>query len=228
MQYAMPFPGEPNLAQIRDRLHAILGPQRDERRRVPLDQLVYGILSARTHDRDSDVAFDQLKRRYPSWLPLCTAHPHDIEPLVRRVNFAERKVHYLPEALRTVIRKRGSLDLGFLATCSEETGMAWLRELSGVDAKVAATVLNFSTLRMRVLAVDTHLLRIGTRLGFLPPDPSYRTGYEIYMRLVPNDWDADALYELHWLLKYHGQAVCTHAQPACPLCPLRDFCPSAK
>jgi endonuclease-3 len=228
MQYAMRLEGQPDLALVRDRLLAVLGPQRDERRRAPLDQLVYGILSARTHDHVSDAAFRRLKRRYPSWRLLCTAHPRDIAPLVRAVTFAERKVHYLPAALRSIASKRGALDLHFLAHCSEETGMAWLRELAGVDAKVAATVLNFSTLRKRVLAVDTHLLRIGERLGLLPADPSYRTGYEIYMRLVPNEWDADTLYELHWLLKYHGQAVCTHARPACACCPLSDLCPSAK
>jgi endonuclease-3 len=228
MQYTMPLTGGFDLALIRDRLRAVLGPQRDERRRVPIDQLVYGILSARTYDHVSEAAFARLKRRYPSWRLLCTAPPHDIEPLVRAVTYAERKVHYLPAALRSIASKRGSLDLGFLAICTEEAGMAWLCQLSGVDAKVAATVLNFSTLRRRVLAVDTHLLRVGARLGLLPAEPSYRTGYEVYMRLVPNDWDGDALYELHWLLKYHGQAVCTHAQPACGFCPLHDLCPSAK
>jgi endonuclease III len=46
--------------------------------------------------------------------------------------------------------------------------MQWLRGLPGVGSKVAATVLNLSTLRMRALPVDTHLLRVGERLGPLP------------------------------------------------------------
>lgn len=104
--------------------------------------------------------------------------------------------------------------------------MAWLRELTGVDAKVAATVLNFSTLRRRVMAVDTHLLRLGERLGFVPENSSYRSGYEGYMRLIPDDWDADDFYEFHWLLKYLGQEVCSKTRPACADCALRDLCPS--
>ena len=105
--------------------------------------------------------------------------------------------------------------------------MEWLCALPGVHAKVAATVLNFSTMRRRVLAVDTHLLRIGGRLRLLPPDASYKQGYAGYMRLVPNEWDADDLYEFHWLMKGHGQRVCTHTAPDCARCVLRDVCPGA-
>ena len=47
------------------------------------------------------------------------------------------------------------------------------------------------------------------------------------MRLVPNDWDADDLYEFHWLMKGHGQRVCTHTAPDCARCVLQDVCPGA-
>jgi endonuclease-3 len=44
------------------------------------------------------------------------------------------------------------------------------------------------------------------------------------MRLVPDDWDADDLFEFHWLVKLHGQKVCFHDAPACFRCPLRALC----
>jgi endonuclease-3 len=104
--------------------------------------------------------------------------------------------------------------------------LKWVRKLPGVGPKVAATILNFSTLRKRVLAVDTHLLRIGKRLGLLPRRADFEIGYKSFMRRVPDTWDADDLYEFHWQMKYHGQTICPHAAPACPRCPLRDLCPS--
>jgi endonuclease-3 len=226
MQYALRLNGGPDLEQIRARLLAVLGPQRDDKRFDPLSQLVFGMLSARTHDHVAATAFRRLRDRYPAWKHLCTAHPREIEPLIRSVTFAEQKANYIPHALRSIVQKRGALELGFLAHLGEEDGMEWLRRLHGVKAKIAATVLNFSTLRKRVLAVDTHLLRVGERLGLLPPGADYEIGYVGYMRLVPNDWDADALYEFHWLMKYLGQYICRHAQPECPRCPLRDLCPS--
>jgi endonuclease III len=223
-QYTLKLPGGPDLAEIRARLLAIWGPQRDAERYDPISQLVYGILSARTYDEVATTAFNRLQHRYRPWRRLCWAPYRDIEPLIRLVTFAERKADYVPHALRSVVQLRGALDLGFLLHFNEEKGMHWLRQLRGVDVKVAATVLNFSTLRRRVLPADTHLIRVGERLGFLPRGSDYRRGYEGYMRLVPDDWDADALYEFHWLVKYFGQTVCTKRSPGCGGCPLRDMC----
>jgi len=42
----------------------------------------------------------------------------------------------------------------------------------------------------------------------------------------PDQWDADDLYEFHWLLKYLGQIFCRHGIPACAHCPLGDLCPA--
>lgn len=79
---------------------------------------------------------------------------------------------------------------------------------------------------MRVLAVDTHLLRVGERLGFLRAGADYQQGYDGYARLLPEDWNADALYELHWLIKRLGQVYCRPSLPTCNICPLREACPS--
>lgn len=102
--------------------------------------------------------------------------------------------------------------------------MESLTALPGVGYKIAAATLNFSVLHKRTLPVDTHLLRIGKRIGLLPEGADYAAGYRGYMRLVPDSWDADALFELHWLLKYHGQHTCTAIAPTCGRCVLLDLC----
>jgi endonuclease-3 len=213
--------------QIRDRLLRRLGPQRDAVRRDPVSQLVNAIISAKTRDEVSSAAFERLRQRYPSWDALRLAVPGEVEDIIASVHHADRKAVHLPQALRNIVASTGSLDLDFLVDWDEEMAMQWLRRLPGVMSKVAATVLNFSTLRMRVLAVDTHLLRVGERLGLLPPGTGYDAGNELFMRIVPDRWDADDLYEFHWLLKYFGQIVCPHGPPLCRHCPLNDLCPSA-
>ena len=45
------------------------------------------------------------------------------------------------------------------------------------------------------------------------------------MALAPTDWDAEAFFELHWLIKGLGQAICTDASPQCGRCPLKASCP---
>jgi endonuclease-3 len=226
MQLSLALNERPILWRIRARLLARIGPQRDAVRRDPVSQLVNAIISAKTRDEVSSASFERLRRRYASWDALRLAAPGEVLNIIAPVHHADDKAVWLPQALRNIVASTGSLELEFLVDWDEEAAMQWLRRLPGVMSKVAATVLNFSTLRMRVLAVDTHLLRVGGRLGLLPPATGYEIGYELFMRLVPDQWDADDLYEFHWLLKYLGQIVCRHGTPVCARCPLSDLCPS--
>src|SRR6202000_2797579 len=105
----------------------------------------------------------------------------------------EPKALRLPGALRMIVARTGQLDLEFLVDWEEEAAMQWLDGLPGVGPKVAATVLNFSTLRKRVLPVDRHLLRLGGRLGLLPADVDEQAGFDVFMRRVPDAWGADDL-----------------------------------
>jgi endonuclease-3 len=211
MQFSLAVDPTPVLPRIRTRLLAQLGPQRDALRLDPVSQLVLAIISSRTRDEISLQIFERLARRYRPWDALSCAEPHAIEAIIRPATYAEVKAVHLPQALRLIVARSGSLDLAFLEDWSEEKAMRWLEDLPGVGIRNAATVLNFSNLRKRTLSVGTHLLRVGQRLGLLPPRADYRHAYEVFMRLVPDAWDADDLYEFHWLMKYHGQRTCTHA-----------------
>jgi endonuclease-3 len=212
------------LSHLRQRLMAIHGSQRAIARTDPVDQFVGGIIASRTRE---DIAFPTFKRlwhRFKSWDAVSRATFADIERVLRPVTHAERKAAQIPAALRAIVARTGRLDLRFLADWPADAAMAWLMDLPGAGPKVAAATLNFSTLRKRVLVVDTRLLRLGKRLGLLPETADYKSGHDLLMRLVPDDWDADDLFEFHWLMKRHGQKVCFADSPACFRCPLRAHC----
>jgi endonuclease-3 len=61
-------------------------------------------------------------------------------------------------------------------------------------------------------------------MGLLPPAAKFTRGFHMLMRLVPNNWDADDLYELHWLMKRQSQTICSHPHIARESCPLGRFC----
>ena len=225
MQFALLLERTPLLTRLRARLVAVFGPQRDADRLDPTSQLVNAIISARTRDAVSLAAFQRLRRRYRDWHALRRDDAFEIECLIRPVMYADVKARWLTRALDQVAARTGGLDLAFLGARTVDDAMAWLRQLPGCDMRNAATTINFSTLRMRALSIDTHVLRIGQRLGLLPAGADYGRAYHGLMRLVPAPWDGDDLYELHWLLKQHGQQVCTHAAPKCGQCVLRDLCP---
>jgi len=215
------------LPEIRERLLAVFGPQRDEYRFDPLSQLVYGIIASKTRDEVSMAAFLELDRLCRSWDVLMRATPRQIERIIFSVHHADRKAEELPQALRMIRARRGTLDLEFLVDWDIEMALQWLDSLYGVGAKIAATVLNFSTLRKAVLPVDTHLLRVGQRLGFVRQGGDYTAGHDGYARILPIEWDGDTVYELHWLIKLLGQRVCRPASPVCGHCPLHELCPTA-
>jgi endonuclease-3 len=228
MQFSLDLDPMPFLPLIRTRLLVCYGPQRDSLRLDPVSQLVLAIISARTRDEISLQAFERLARRYRPWSALAHASPPAIEKIIRPVTYADVKATHLPQALQLIEARTGGLDLSSLQGWPEENAMRWLEDLPGVGTRNAATTLNFSKLRKRTLSVGTHLLRVGERLGLLPPRTDYGRGYAIFMRLVPDAWDGDDIYEFHWLMKYHGQRVCTHTAPACGHCALHDLCPHAR
>jgi endonuclease-3 len=225
MQLSLALDDRPLLPRVRDRLLARLGPRRDGRRRDPVSQLVRSMLGSKTRDEVTRRVFRELRRRYPTWDRLGEAPPRAILRVIWPVNLADVKAEQLPQALRMIVACTGRLSLDHLADLDEEAAMQWLRRLPGVGSKIAAEVLNFSTLRKRALVVDTQLLRLGGRLGLLPLDADYDAGHEQLMRQLPDAWDAEDLAELHRLMKLLGQTVCTAHAPACGACPLRDLCP---
>jgi endonuclease-3 len=225
-QVSFAFEDVLDLRDLRNRLLGIYGPQRDEERFDPMSQLVYGMIAPRTHDEVSMAAFWRLRGSCPSWEELMDTASDVIEYAIQDVTFAEKKAVDLPRMLRMLQARHGELDIDFLAGMDEEAAMQVLTALYGVKTKIAATVLNFSTLRKRVLPVDTHLLRVGERLGFVPLGASYREAHEAYAQLIPEEWDADTLYEFHWLIKKLGQDRCHATWPDCSACPLYCLCPS--
>lgn len=226
MQLSLALDPDPPLAQVRDRLLQVFGPQRDDSRHDPVSQLVKAMISVRTRDAISQAAFIRLMTVFPSWEALAGADPDVIAHIIRDVTRAPDRAAYLVATFRLLQRQLRRTDLDALSEWPLEAALAYLQRLPGVGPKTAAAVVNFSTLRRRAFVVDTHCLRLAVRLGLLPPRASFGRAHRSLMRLVPDAWNADDLYELHWLMKRLGQDTCTHSRPRCSDCPLHDLCGS--
>jgi endonuclease-3 len=219
-------PDDSPLVLVRQRLadeygRQIAGPDRLD----PLSQLVRAMLGSRTRDEVSWAAFMRLASAFPKWSRIIETGAEAVEPLIAEVTRAEVKARHLAAALWQIKRDRKVLSLDFLGQHSVDAAMGWLCGLTGVGPKTAACVLNFSRLRMRALVVDTHVHRVARRLGLIGWSVDEAKAYGVLMAATPDRWDADDLYEAHWLLKLHGQQCCTHAEPRCHLCPLAATCP---
>ena len=224
MQLSLSFIAPSILPALRDRLVAVFGPIRAERRLDPVSQMVKSLISARTYDETAWAAFVRLQAAFPDWNAMATAQPSEIEKIIDPVTFADRKARQLPVLIRVLQLRRRNLDLSLLADMPINDAMTWLQGLPGIGCKVSAAVLNFSTLNRRALVVDSHVHRVARRLGLVGRSTLPSEAFAMLMGEAPKDWTAEDLFEFHWLLKKLGQSVCTDAQPSCALCPMREDC----
>jgi endonuclease III len=204
------------LRAIRDRLRAAYGKPVVHLHREPVDELILTVLSQNTNDRNRDVAYLRLTRRFESWDEVLAAPVAEVEETIRPGGLAPTKAVRIQDILRAL----GGDDLSELETEPLDEARRRLTELPGVGRKTAACVLMFSFGRPDI-PVDTHVFRVGTRLGLFRPSGSIEEAHDEMLRLVkPGD-----AYETHVSLIRHGRRLCTARNPHCPECPLLSLCP---
>lgn len=186
-----------------------------------MDQLVATILSQRTTYADERAAFDKLLATYGDWAGVAAAPVEGIEACIRTSRWPEVKAPRIKEILNHIISEYGDANMDFLADMPVGEAQELLMALPGVGFKTATFVLLF-TLRKPVLPVDTHVHRVSTRFGILPPKITQAKSHKVLLEMLPRD--ADELLNFHKLLFKHGQRVCTYSNPACGRCRVRERC----
>ncbi|GLQ21563.1 endonuclease III [Algimonas porphyrae] len=193
----------------------------------PVSQLVMSLLGGQTRSDVSRAAHLALWSRYGGcWSAVRNAGPDAIHALISDVTYADRKALYMVDILTRITGPSGRPDLGHLTAMSVAEAHAYLEGLKGVGPKIAAAVLNTSTLRKRSLVIDTHHRRILQRLGFLEAGTSFPKAYREIMPLLPPEWDPAWIDVHHMLFKRLGQLICRPHAGHCHRCPLQWDCPA--
>jgi endonuclease III len=97
-----------------------------------------------------------------------------------------------------------------------------LIKLPGVGRKTANVVLSMA-FGQATMAVDTHIFRLGNRLGLAPgktPDQVEQG----FLKIIPQDY---LFHAHHWLI-LHGRYVCKARKPECEKCVIADLCKSVE
>tara|TARA_B100001939_G_scaffold277982_1_gene246422 strand:+ start:5799 stop:6443 length:645 start_codon:yes stop_codon:yes gene_type:complete len=93
-----------------------------------------------------------------------------------------------------------------------------LVQLPGVGRKTANVVLN-TFFNKPYIAVDTHLFRLGNRIGIAKGKTTLDVENN-YLKIIPK-WAMKNAH--HWLI-LHGRYVCKARNPLCNECGIRKFC----
>ena len=209
------------LRAIRARLTGEYGRPLLRPHRAPVDELILTVLSQNTNDRNRDVAYERLRDRFRSWDDVRAAPVEELEDAIRPGGLAPTK----SVRIKRILEALEGDDLAWLEEAPLDEARDALCELPGVGRKTAACVLLFSFGRPDV-PVDTHVYRVGGRLGLWRANAPLDEAHDELLRLASRD--GQEAYETHVLLIRHGRRTCTARNPACADCPLRRMCPEGR
>ncbi len=185
-----------------------------------LDGLIHTILSQNTSDVNSHRAFESLKLRFPAWEEAAGASTLEIEEAIRSGGISRVKAERIKVLLDMLRSEFGTYSLEDLGDMEPEKALDYLLGLPGVGRKTAAVLLLFQ-LGYPYFPVDTHIFRVGKRLGILPAGVNPEGAHDLMDVLVPDD----IKYRLHVNLIEHGRQVCKARKPKCDECCLNLKCP---
>lgn len=213
----MTNPTRARVRRIRDRLREIYGTPIAPPHGQGLDELILTVLSQSTNDRNRDVAFLRLRDRFQSWEAVRDAPNAEVEEAIRPGGISRVKSARIQE----ILRELDGDDLSDLARQTVEQGREKLVALPGVGRKTAACVLLFA-FGKRDVPVDTHVSRVGTRLGLFRDGAPFEELHDTMLDLTPNGQEL----EFHVNLLRHGRRTCHARRPDCGNCALLRMCPT--
>lgn len=185
----------------------------------PVASLVNTILSQNTNDQNRDVAYNQLRERFPTWEAVRDAPTEKVVEAIRPAGLGPSKGPRIQQALERITEEQGEITLDFLRDMPLNRAREWLLDIKGVGPKTAAIVLLFA-LNRPAFPVDTHVHRVTKRLGLIPEKASREQAHDILEDLLPEE----IYYPFHLNLIRHGRRICQARSPECERCPLQACC----
>jgi endonuclease-3 len=172
------------------------------------------ILSAQCTDKRVNMVTPSLFARYPNANALAAARPEDVEEIIKSTGFFRSKAKSLVGMASALVERHGG---------EVPADMDALVLLPGVGRKTANVILGNAFGRNDGIVVDTHVTRLGNRLGLTTDTDAVKIEQALLPLFPQERWTI-----LSHLLIDHGRQVCDARKPRCGECVLADVCPSAE
>jgi endonuclease-3 len=177
---------------------------------TPLELLVATILAAQCTDERVNIVTSSLFNKYRKAADYAAASLPTFEREIRSTGFFRAKTKSVLGMAKALLeRHRGEVP---------RTRDA-LVALPGVGLKTANVVLG-NAFGEPAIAVDTHVFRVTQRLGLAKADDPDRIHDQLTEVIPKPRWT-----RFCHLIQAHGRRTCTARKPACPVCPVRTWCP---
>ncbi|MGD8192029.1 endonuclease III [Brevibacillus ginsengisoli] len=180
---------------------------------TPFELLIATILSAQCTDKRVNEITASLFSKYNKPEEYIHLTQPELEEEIKGLGLFKSKSKNILETCRILYEKYN----GEVPQTHKE-----LEALPGVGRKTANVVLS-NAFGVPAIAVDTHVFRVGNRLGLAQSDTVDETEQQLMKRIPKEKW-TDAH---HWLI-WHGRRICSARNPKCNECPLQTECHYAK
>jgi endonuclease III len=184
----------------------------------PVEELVWIPLTRQTHRQNAMRSWQRITA-LGGPAALLDVPEEQLAELLRDAGFSRQKARWIKWSLAMVVERFGSLSLAATRSWKDLEVEEFLTTLPGIAIKSAKCVMMYS-LDRQVLPVDTHLRRLGERLGWVRSGLCERRIHQEMESIVP----ADQRYSLHVNAIWHGRAVCRALRPRCDACVIAEFC----
>jgi endonuclease-3 len=177
----------------------------------PLELLVAAILSAQTHDEIVNAVTPELFKKFKSAHDYANASVDELLKYISRVSFAGNKAKNIISTCKIIEEKHN----GVVPKSMEE-----LLELPGIGRKTANTILINAYNLVEGIPVDTWVIKLSYRIGFSKSKKPEDIENDLMKIVEKKYW-----YNIAYVLKQHGHAICNSQVPACSRCVISKICP---
>jgi endonuclease-3 len=172
--------------------------------------LISTILSAQCTDVRVNQVAEELYKKYPDPKAFAYATPSDLEQDIRPTGFFRNKTKSVMGASKAIIEKFA----GQVPRTMEE-----ILTLPGVARKTGNVVLGTAYGIASGVVVDTHVLRLSSRLDLTQNDDPKKVEQDL-MKIIPQEKWIQFSHQLIW----HGRRVCQARKPKCVDCNMESLC----
>ena len=167
------------------------------------------VLSAQTTDNRVNSVTPILFKRFPDFKKLALAGIREVESIIKSVGLYKTKAKNIVNLSRNIVAQHN---------CIVPDKIEELLKLPGIGRKSANVILSMGY-KIPAFPVDTHVLRIANRIGYVKSDDPFKTEKALTKAIPEEDW-----IESHLLFIRHGRTLCVARKPLCSKCPIDKLC----
>ena len=176
---------------------------------TPYELLVATVLSAQSTDVRVNIVTKELFKNYNTPEKILNLGEEKLMEYIKSIGFYNVKS-------KNIIALSHLLIQNYDSQVPDE--MDELLKLPGVGRNTANGVLS-NCFGVPAIAVDTHVFRVSTRLGFSDKKDPLQVEQDLMKKISKKYWT-----DAHHAFIFHGRRICKARNPICELCSVQSYC----